>query len=238
MFNVSPFSDLELLDAFHQKSGSTGNHLLILYSLVIGLNAKSIVDLGLGWTTRALRAAAVRTGGIVRSCDCDEKRFSGLLEQQDSSWKLYLGASEKFLQSIEYPFDFVMHDGAHDYFQVKKDLSLILPRMRTFGVICIHDTQQPDLLHDMLSAIRDSSQGYKVSLTNMPFHAGLCIIRVEEGDHAAIVPSSTILPDGRNDTQLVSFPVEFGKKAGAIRPKNSGLSRWLRWRCRKIVRGW
>src|SRR5438132_331846 len=95
----------ELMSRFDYPDG-TSKHLLTLYSIVIGLNAKVIVDLGLGQTTGALRSAALQTGGTVYSCDADKRRFEPLLAQQDEHWKLYLEFSTSFLQKIPEPIDF------------------------------------------------------------------------------------------------------------------------------------
>ena len=179
MFDPSPYLKEEIWEEFH-RDGSITKHLLTIYSLAVGINAKRIVDIGIGSTTKALRMAARETGGVVFSCDADKKRFSGLLEQQRDNWKLDLCASESFLKKIDAPIDFVMHDGAHDYLQVKLDLDLILPKMKTFGLICIHDSQQSTSADDVLSAIRDVTTNWEISLTTLPYCNGLSIIRVEK----------------------------------------------------------
>lgn len=236
MFDVRPYTQSELWEAFHQPGGFS-KHLLTVYSMAVGLNATRIVDLGIGTTTRALRFAAQTTGGTVFSCDANVKRFSHLLEEQDDHWKFSLSPSENFLRQIEAPIDFVVHDGAHDYHQVKLDLELLLPKMRTFGLICLHDTQQPQLSHDMLSAVRDAVEGWQVSFVSLPYSCGLSIIRLEAGEHPAAVHASGPLPDGRPDTEPVPCPVhiddglEFDKADTSTRRK-------LRWKLRKIVKGY
>jgi predicted O-methyltransferase YrrM len=199
-----PYSMTELIERFERGTG-TGRHLLILYSIAIGLNARTIVDIGTGQTTGALRAAAKKTGGVVYSYDQDARRRQCLLPYQDAQWRLTLEASSTALRHAPSPLDMVMHDGAHDYVNVKRDLELLLPKMRQFGVICVHDTQQPELYKDMLAAITNATSGYKVSLTNLPFNCGLAIIRVEESKHPAISPTFDKLPQGQADT----FPVAF-----------------------------
>jgi len=54
----------------------TSKHLLILYSLVVGTNALTILEWASAAPTGALRAAAHATGGVVHTCDFDERRFS------------------------------------------------------------------------------------------------------------------------------------------------------------------
>jgi len=236
MSSFEPFSQTQLFAAFEDASLSTSKHLLTLYSLAVGLNARSIVDLGIGSTTRALRAAALKTGGIVMSCDCDIERFSSLLSQQDEHWRLSLGPSEVFLKSLQEPIDFVVHDAAHDYFQVQLDLALILSKMKRFGLICVHDTQQIDLHSDMLAAIRDATKEYEVSITNLPFNCGLAIIRLENADHTAITPTGLPLPDGRFDTTPAALYCSVSNSD--FQARDSSWKRWIRWRLRKAVKGY
>jgi hypothetical protein len=212
----------ELISKFEYPDG-TSKHLLTLYSLVIGLDAKVIVDLGLGQTTGALRAAAQQTGGTVYSCDADRRRFEPLLATQDDHWKLYLEFSSSFLQKVPEPFDFVMHDSAHDYVNVKRDLEMILPRMRQFGIICIHDTQQVDLYEGMLAAMRDATKDFSVSMTNLPFNSGLGIIRVESSPHPPVSPTHGKLPDGRIDTRPAAFATVPSGEQIAISPVRSRI---------------
>ena len=235
-FNINPFTEAELFQAFYNPDLATSKHLLILYSLVVGLGAKQILDLGIGTTTRALRAGALKTGGVVYSCDRDP-RFTAMNGQQDDHWKLLLGPSETSLRSLSGPFDFVMHDAAHDYFQVKLDLELILPKVKKFGMICIHDTQQSDLSSDMLAAIRDATAAYSISLTTLPFNAGLTLIRMEDSALPAITPSGSSLPDGRFDTVPAQFN-PFIEGAEGVQAGDASLKRWLRWRVRKVVKGY
>jgi len=237
MSNLQPYELAEMYDAFIRNEKSTGRHLLVIYLLVIGINAKVILDLGLGSTTRALRAAALKTEGTVLSCDADVARFSDLLGFQDESWRITLSPSELFLQAIQPPIDFVMHDAAHDYYQVKLDLGLILPKMRQFGLICVHDTQQPDLGRDILTAIRDATNGYSVSMTHLPFSAGLTIIRVEESCHPPITPATCFLPDGRPATELIPFG--FTRPSTRKMQANPSVTlKWIRWKLRKLIKGY
>jgi predicted O-methyltransferase YrrM len=233
--DLSTYTEEQIWEAFH-GSGSFSKHLLTVYSLAIGLNAKTIVDLGIGSTTRALRMAAKRMGAKVLSCDMDAERYSYLREQQDENWELFFGASEKFIDGLSGPIDLVVHDAAHDYYQVKLDLERILPKMRTFGLICVHDTQQPDLNQEMLAAIKDATQGHPISMTNLPFSAGLAIIRIEAGDHPPIDPATGLLPDGRTETELLACPMRFTDDVEFAKADTSAR-RWVHWRLRKLVKG-
>lgn len=61
-YDITPYTAQSIFDGFLEDR-SFSKHLLTIYSLAVGLNAKKIVDLGIGTTTRALRMAALKTGG-------------------------------------------------------------------------------------------------------------------------------------------------------------------------------
>ena len=233
--DLRPFTDAELLEAFH-GGGSFSKHLLTVYSMAVAMNAQTILDLGIGLSAKALRLAASKTGGTVFSCDMDAGRYSYLLDTQDEHWKLSLTPSETLLREVAAPLDFVLHDCAHDFFQVKMDLEIILPKMRTYGLVCIHDTQQFHLNHDMLLAVREAAAGWQVSLVTLPYACGLTILRVEKGNFPAAEIDHERLPDGSPDTKATPFPMNFGE--AELTSANSSLGRWARWRLRKIVKGY
>lgn len=236
--DLSPYTEQELWDEFH-RTGSITKHLLTLYSLAVGVNAKRIIDIGIGTTTRTLRAAAARTGGTVFSCDVDKKRFDVLLDAQTEHWKLFLGSSDAFLDDLEGPVDFAVHDGAHDYYQVKEDLLRILPKMKTFGLVCIHDTQQFELGPGMMDAIRDSLQGRNVSFTTLPYCCGLTIIRMEQSGHPAIEPAGKILPAGHPDTVPIPLKQNGLDHAGPnMTNPFTRLLQWVKWKARRMIKGY
>ncbi len=226
---LSPFTRAELFEAF-ETDHSPSKHLLVLYSLVVGLDAKTIVDLGIGATTRALRAAASVTAGIVHSCDFDRKRYGYLLEHQDASWRLSLDDSGAFLSAFEGPIDLLMHDAAHHYAQVRRDLEIVLPKMRRYGVVCVHDAQQTELAPGILAAVTDVASRFRTSSTVLPFGAGLLILRVEESAHAPVTPAGGRLPDGRPETTLACYGPP-GAGGGAPSPGRHG-------RTRAVVEDW
>ena len=213
--SLAPFTDGEILQAFGTDH-ATSKHLLIIYSMVVGTGAQRIIDLGIGQTTRALRAAAAVTGGVVLSCDFDRRRYDYLLPLQDESWRLSLEDSGHFLANLDAPFDFVMHDAAHHYAQVRRDIETLLPKMRRFGLICVHDAQQADLGQGILKAVMDATVGAATSSTVLPFSAGLLVLRVEESNHPPIEPATGRLPDGRPETRLLSYlPMSPSHRSGA-----------------------
>ena len=187
----APYTQQELWDLFHQPNGSINKHLPVIYSLAVGLNAKRVLDLGMGSTTRTLRAALERTGGVLYSCDIDRTRFEPLLHQGDERWKVYLCPSEEFLGQMDPPFDFAMHDAAHDYAQTRADLERLLPLMRRFSLVCIHDTQHEACGREMVAALHDVLRGFPASYVHLPYCYGLTILRLEESPHEFVPPPWT-----------------------------------------------
>lgn len=187
--DFTPYTPQELWDEFHRPGGSINKHLPVIYSLAAGLNAKRALDLGIGSTTRTLRAAMAQTGGKIHSCDIDRARFEPLLSESYPDWEIHLCDSETFLRRMEPPFDFCMHDAAHDYAQTKADLSLIFPMMRQFALVCVHDTQHEECGREMTAALHEAARDYKVSYTHLPYCYGLTILRMEESVHPPSLPS-------------------------------------------------
>ena len=225
-----PYTTQELFDAFGAAKGSINKHLLIIYSLVIGVNAQRIVDLGIGHTTKTLRAAALRTGGKVFSCDIDRQRYLGLLTEETPEWSLQLCSSTEFLKNMAAPLDFVLHDAAHDYGQVKKDLELIFPMMREFGLVCIHDTQHNLLGKEMVLAIKDSIKNVKISFVNLPFQYGLTILRIEDSQYKYIPPPWT--EHETCQTECIPTPLSFATDFKMSAKDKCKV--WLKWKLRPL----
>lgn len=183
--NLRPFTPTELWEAFSAPHGSINKHLLLLYSLAVGVNAQRAIELGVGNSTRALRAAMQFTNGKLWSCDADRDRFAGHADA-DEHWSLALCTSREFLPSLEPPFDFALHDGAHTYFDVVADLRALLPLMRRYALVCIHDVQHSLLGEQMSHAVMDGVRGHPVSYVHLPFGFGMTVLRVEESAHASI----------------------------------------------------
>jgi predicted O-methyltransferase YrrM len=177
---LEPFTVSELLEEYEREHDAISKHLLTIYSIIIGLQAQRVAEIGVGGTTRTLRAALARTGGELYSCDADVARWEPVArENRDPRFHLSLADSRPFIASLRGPFDFVLHDGAHDLWQVKWDLEHIWPLVRQFGIICVHDTQHNRVGRDMQRALLRAFQGCPVSWTHLPYSYGLTIVRIE-----------------------------------------------------------
>jgi len=75
-------------------------------------------------------------------------------------------------------FDFVLHDGAHDYETVLHDLQKIIPYMKRDSILMVHDTLHSHCGPGMRKAVDKALDGVDVELVTLPFGFGLDIIRI------------------------------------------------------------
>jgi predicted O-methyltransferase YrrM len=138
-------------------NGDSDKHLMFLYSVVIGSNAKNIIELGVrdGTTTIPLVLGAKETNGMVYSVDI-EPTYLKLDEDLQKHNKFFLQDAVVFLDSWDHNqnIDVVYIDDWHAYEQVKKELE-ILDRLVSPNTII--------LLHDLMYG--DSCPFYHVDLT-------------------------------------------------------------------------
>lgn len=225
------------------QNPSFGKHYPLLYSMVRGTGAKKAIDIGIGKTTAVMRAAMEENGGVLYSCDFDEKRFANLLESQTDKWRLSLCDSAVFIASIEAPIDFACHDGAHDFAHVRRDLRALIPKMRKLALICVHDTQVIGLAEGMLLAIEDIAREFPITYTHLPYSCGLTLIRVEDSVHPPLPPpdaNTTPLTLVGSNSAATRFRASIGSKrvwlsgiARALGLGNTGLANRIRERRRR-----
>ena len=176
----------------HNVEGSIAGHLPIIFALARGCGGGMMADIGIGSTTRTLLMVAHELNARLYSCDFDRRRYAPLtqLYPPTKRWRLSLTNSAAFIDQLPSRMNFVSHDGAHDEETVRDDLLRLVPKMRRFGVITLHDTQHPTLGQGMMRAVSDVIGRGKLSAVTLPFYNGLTIIRVEESDNPPIQPAS------------------------------------------------
>jgi hypothetical protein len=79
-------------------------------------------------------------------------------------------------------FELVLHDGSHEEHQVEEDIAHILPRLKRYGILLVHDVEQfalgPQVRRGLAAGIRRSR--LRVSMTSLPYSDGLAIVRMED----------------------------------------------------------
>lgn len=141
-----------LLSKSRYGSQDTDRHLLTLFSLVVGTGAKRIMELGVrtGNTTLPFICAAMQTGGMVESIDCDPTDFV-CPNDAKMYWKFYQRDALEWLESKvqeKQRYDIIYVDDWHAYDHVKKELELIDKLVDSNSIVLLHDLMysnaQPD----------------------------------------------------------------------------------------------
>ena len=160
-------------------------HYFTLYSIVYGLETKNSYEFGTGVSTQIILKALKETGGLHTSCSKSSKEeiCNGSLKN-NPLWTHYHMKSELALPLLKGDelFDFVLHDGAHNGKIVYKDLQTIIPHMKQYSMLLVHDTQHSSLGKDLQEAVV-KSLNVKYSMVVLPYGCGLTIVRIEGNEH-------------------------------------------------------
>lgn len=164
---------------------STSKHVLSLYSIARGMNAKTIVEIGFGRSSFALAKAAHLNQGRLISCDMRD--FSYLLSEQEKSVTEFVhGKSDLVWDKVASTgIDFAFLD----YFStetwkpdfVLSEIKICLGLMKENGVICIHDTLVDKYaLKKVFNQLKTNRFGFlnkDIEVLSLPYNYGLGIIR-------------------------------------------------------------
>ena len=181
----SDFLPDELLFKWFHDYYSSSKHLLTLYSIARGLNAKTIVEIGFGRSSFTLAKAAHLNQG--RFISCDVRDFSYLLNKKEKSVVDFVyGKSGLVWEKVaETGIDFAFLDYFSDE-NIKADfitneIKTCISLIKENGVICIHDTlvDKYDLkiVFNQLKTKRFGLYDTDLEVLSLPFNYGLGIIR-------------------------------------------------------------
>jgi len=127
--------------------GDSDKHLMLLYSIVIGSNAKNIIELGVreGITTLPLVCGAKETNGMVYSVDI-EPTLLILDDELLKHNKFFLQDALTFLNNwnINQQIDIIYIDDWHAYEHVKKELEILDKLVSPSTIILLHDLMYGD----------------------------------------------------------------------------------------------
>jgi len=139
--NDDDFISDKIIMKWFNDSYSTSKHLLTLYSIVRGLGAKKILEVGFGRSTPVLARAAHENEGKMVSCDWDD--FSGILTKKEKEVvEFVFGEVEQIWERDEgYDFAFL------DYFSkpgkkipyLMGEIENCIKKIKTNGIITVHD---------------------------------------------------------------------------------------------------
>ena len=168
-----------LIDKWFHDRYSTSKHLWIFYSIICGLNAKSVGEIGFGRSTIILLHALGVTGGKLICCD--RLDFQSMIPSIYKGRYTYIhGDSSKFYEHPEVGgLDFLFLD----YMSVKKtpaesyykDLKKAVKLMKTNGIIAVHDAG--DRRYNVGKAFEMLKKKKGLEVLTLPFNCGMGLIR-------------------------------------------------------------
>lgn len=132
----------DLLWQWTHDGYSTSRHLLTLYSMVIGLQAKTICEVGVGRSSFALLLAAKYNNGHVIMCDRYD--YTDLFSDEEKKYLSYFNEqSDKFWDEAEVGLDFIFMDylstKKRDAMSCYKEIKKAYKKLKQGGMIAIHD---------------------------------------------------------------------------------------------------
>ncbi len=134
----------------------------ILYNTVKKINAKNVLELGVGnaTSTIALLASLEETGGKLTSVDIidnpwydrnspNKVKSLGL----EKNWNFITGDDLEYAKTCQDRYDIVFLDTDHTYRQTLNELNAFTPFLNTKGCMILHDTLHPDHSIDVNLAV-------------------------------------------------------------------------------------
>jgi len=179
----------------HDDLGGLCRHYMTLYSVVLGLETRTALELGAGFSTRVILSALAHTGGRLFSIDVRPLRDTGndprFLAAYAQPWTYLQGDSRDMVEKLgDEVFEFVLHDGSHEPEIVQADLEAILPRMKKNAILLVHDTEHPIHDYGLAPACQRALRDVGHSTVTLPFGFGLTVVRVEEDFGHVVVETS------------------------------------------------
>jgi len=161
---------------------STSKHLLNLYSIARGLNAKSILEIGFGRSSFILAKVAHENGGHLTTCDLRD--FSYLLNERERSVTTFINEkSDKVWPRLEkdgldFAFlDYFSSKSISHYF-IMKEIRRCLKILKTNGIIAVHDSiVKKYKVNSTLNLIKPKFFLGEIEVLSLPYNYGLGLIR-------------------------------------------------------------
>ena len=188
--NIDPPELSSISNQAHKNNTGFCRHYMFLYSLVLGLESKNVLEFGSGFSTTCILKALKLTGGHLttfeqRRIEEQELWFSKeTLEDKKDSWSYIQGDSLTTIPSHPHsPYDLILHDGSHTGAIVTIDINNALPHLKKGGFLLVHDTTHPDLGQEMRHAIRTSNlSDFDHEICTLPYGYGLTLVRLLQSD--------------------------------------------------------
>lgn len=176
---------MNILEEIYQKidKSDTGFtlHYPFLYSLILGMESKSVFEFGTGFSTHCILHALEKTGGKLISCDITHKDMNKNVTEftrKSPNWTFYHGHSNLILDNIPHSqYDIILHDGSHTESEVIIDLNKIYPYLKQDGILITHDTTHHELGQGMMNAVKSFAKDKELEMCTLPYGYGLTFFR-------------------------------------------------------------
>ena len=173
-------SDDVLLKWFREEH-SVSKHILTLYSIVRGLKARRVLEIGFGRSSIVLARAVHENDGELVCCDTSDSSdlFS---ESEKRNTRFICGRSDTIWQDerlrrngLDFAFlDYFSGDQISLHFVIT-EVRHCLRLLRSGGVLCIHDVANPRYpVHRIERYLRRDDT---VEWVTLPYNEGLAVIR-------------------------------------------------------------
>ena len=174
----------EILKKVEKADTGFSLHYAFLYSLVVGLECKNVLEFGSGYSTHCILKALEKTGGNLRSIDVTDSRENlnvTKYSKRSKQWNFHHGNSNDVFPEIDHPqYDLILHDGSHVGTEVLIDINNAYNFLKYDGILLLHDTRHPDLGPEMMRAFDDFERNKEIEFCHLPYGYGLSIIRNKE----------------------------------------------------------
>ena len=173
---------------------------LLLYSLVLGLDAQLIYEWGVGQSTKTFLEALKHTGGHLVSCDWNTEHSWGLeIEKYAQNWTWHKCSVEEFRKRIDDSLvDICYIDGTHSYNAVSWEVRAFWPFLKDNGLMILHDTISSRGGPDRVAA---HVAMFGIEMIDLQFDSGMAIIHKKSTDRRD-VPLPVINPSGKKPARL------------------------------------
>lgn len=198
--HYTDFIPEEIIFKWFNDHYSSSKHLLTLYGIARGLNAKTIVEVGFGRSSFILAKAAAENQGQLITCDMRD--FSYLFNNKEKSVTNFIHGKSDVVwnqlrnQGIDFAFlDYFSSPSIKKDF-VQKEVAKCLNLLKQNGVIAIHDTiVEKYSIREVIDSLKTNFgliHNNAVEVLSLPYNYGLGLIRKVESS-----PLGTL-----NDTYL------------------------------------
>lgn len=125
------------------KLGDSDNHLMTMFSIVLQIKAKRVLELGVreGTTTNPLLAAVSMIDGHLTSVDIAPTKWLCPIDLKEN-YSFVQSDAIKFLENEvinQSKYDLIYVDDWHAYEHVKRELELIDELIDNKGIVLLHD---------------------------------------------------------------------------------------------------